>query len=100
MNRRGFLGAILAAGVAPAVVRYANMMPVRRLTSGLVMPVDYGGSDSVIVVRSSWMPGVGDVIRVSGSMAAPSGLYRVVRRGDPGEFTIAPHDALAYAVSE
>lgn len=29
MNRRGFLGAILAAGVAPAIVKVASLMPVR-----------------------------------------------------------------------
>lgn len=36
MNRRGFLSAILAAGVAPAVVRAASLMPVRTLPSGIV----------------------------------------------------------------
>lgn len=40
MNRRGFLGAILAAGAAPAVVKYANLMPVfRRAESGLLTPL-------------------------------------------------------------
>lgn len=45
MNRRGFLGAILAAGVAPAVVRAASLMPVRVLESDLVLPLPfcYGG---------------------------------------------------------
>ena len=40
MNRRGFLGAILAAGVAPAVVKAANIMPVfvRREVGGLLVP--------------------------------------------------------------
>lgn len=34
MNRRGFIGAILAAGLAPAIVRVASLMPVR----GIVLP--------------------------------------------------------------
>jgi hypothetical protein len=33
MNRRGFLGAILAAGVAPAFVGSRVLMPVRRLVA-------------------------------------------------------------------
>lgn len=37
-GRRGFLGAILAAAAAPAIVRAASLMPVRRLASGLVVP--------------------------------------------------------------
>jgi hypothetical protein len=37
MNRRGFLGAILAAGVAPAVVKAASLMPIFvRRESGLL----------------------------------------------------------------
>ncbi len=38
MNRRGFMTAILSAGVAPAVVRAASLMPVRQLDSGVVLP--------------------------------------------------------------
>lgn len=38
MNRRGFLGAILAAGVAPAVVRAVSLMPLVTRPSGLVLP--------------------------------------------------------------
>lgn len=34
MNRRGFLGAMLAAGVAPAIVRASSLMKV----SGIVIP--------------------------------------------------------------
>lgn len=36
MNRRSFMGAILGAAVAPAVVRAASLMPVRALESGVV----------------------------------------------------------------
>lgn len=39
MNRRGFLGAILAAGAAPAIVKAASLMPVfTRSASGLFVP--------------------------------------------------------------
>lgn len=40
MNRRGFLGAILAAGAAPAIVHAANIMPVfmRKEVGGLLVP--------------------------------------------------------------
>lgn len=40
MNRRGFLGAILAAGVAPAVVKASSLMPVlvRKELGGLLVP--------------------------------------------------------------
>jgi hypothetical protein len=38
MDRRGFLGAILAAGVAPAVVKAASLMPLWvRSESGLIV---------------------------------------------------------------
>ena len=39
ITRRGFLGAILAAGVAPAVVKAGNLMPVRPV-GGLILPGD------------------------------------------------------------
>lgn len=35
MNRRGFLGAILAAAAAPAIVRAESLMPTR---SGILVP--------------------------------------------------------------
>lgn len=35
MNRRGFLGAILAAATAPAIVRAQSLMPTR---SGILVP--------------------------------------------------------------
>ena len=39
MNRRGFLGAILAAGMAPAIVHAANLMPLVVRPSGLIVPM-------------------------------------------------------------
>lgn len=41
MNRRGFLQAILAAAAAPAVVKAANLMPVKALESGVLVPETY-----------------------------------------------------------
>lgn len=42
MNRRGFLGAILGAAMAPAVVRASSMMQImpgyKEIESGLVVP--------------------------------------------------------------
>lgn len=35
MNRRGFLGAILAAGVAPAIGHAGILMPVRKIVTGI-----------------------------------------------------------------
>jgi len=32
MNRRGFLGAILAAGVAPVYIKYGSLMPLVRVS--------------------------------------------------------------------
>lgn len=43
MDRRGFLGAILAAGVAPAIVNAANLMPIFvRREGGLLAPQSMG----------------------------------------------------------
>ncbi len=36
MNRRGFLGSILALGAAPAIVRASHIMPVRVLEEPLI----------------------------------------------------------------
>lgn len=45
MNRRGFLSAILAAGIAPAVCKAANLMPVFvRRESGLLLPTTHDGA--------------------------------------------------------
>ncbi len=39
MNRRDFLKGILAAGIAPAIVKAANIMPVRQISdTGIVQP--------------------------------------------------------------
>lgn len=38
MDRRGFLGSILLACAAPAIGRAANLMPVKMLDSGVLVP--------------------------------------------------------------
>lgn len=43
MNRRGFLGAILAAGVAPAIVRAESLMCCSGIVLPSVKPLVYGG---------------------------------------------------------
>ena len=46
MNRRGFLGAMLAAAVAPAVVKSGVLMPVRPIwTPPVWMGMDFGVED-------------------------------------------------------
>ena len=45
MNRRGFLAGILAAGMAPAVVRAASLMKVVSQTR-LIMPAPFGFHDN------------------------------------------------------
>lgn len=47
MNRRGFLGAILATGAAPAIVRVSSLMRVQGIivpTLGEVVAVNAGNS--------------------------------------------------------
>lgn len=44
MNRRGFLAAILASGVAPAIVKAANIMPVFvRPPDGVILRMSLDG---------------------------------------------------------
>ena len=50
MNRRGFLVGILAAGMAPAVVRAASLMKVVS-PAGLVAPEFYFSFDDEFVAR-------------------------------------------------
>ncbi len=44
MKRRNFLKSLLIAGVAPAIVKAENLMKVRPLESGLLVPEDFGMS--------------------------------------------------------
>lgn len=47
MNRRGFLQAILAAGVAPAFVGSSILMPVKKL----VLPREFPGVGDTVLMR-------------------------------------------------
>lgn len=49
ISRRGFLGAILAAGVAPFVVRAESLMAVRVPPAGIIVP-DFISVDKHVVV--------------------------------------------------
>lgn len=61
MNRRGFLAGILAAGISPAIVRAASLMPVKVMDSGIAVPtwlgVDLGTHDRYIMVTMEFTPG-------------------------------------------
>lgn len=62
MNRRSFLAGILAAGVAPAIVRVSSLMPVRRPLAVVTMEevIEYGLQSPLIRInygRLLW-PGV------------------------------------------
>jgi hypothetical protein len=52
LSRRGFLGAILAAGAAPAIVKAANIMPVfvRREGGGLIVPETVVTGNTLITI--------------------------------------------------
>ena len=59
MNRRQFLGAIIASACAPAIVRASSLMPVREIaaplylgTPGPAQTIDWGES---VLVRD-WTP--------------------------------------------
>lgn len=51
MNRRGFLGAILAAGVAPAVVQAANLMPMVRRPSGVITATSLDAEHVIVTLE-------------------------------------------------
>lgn len=53
LQRRSFLGAMLAAGVAPAIARSGVLMPVRRLVPGstLIEAPPWIGNGAVMCSR-------------------------------------------------
>lgn len=60
MQRRGFLGAILAAAVAPAVIR--NAMPVKPLGEGVLLGFDLGVNEQTgIAIMERYRVEVADV---------------------------------------
>lgn len=65
MNRRGFLGAILAAGVAPAIIRGGILMPVRQIaipttteiaaiTGNRLLTIDQITREAMIILKQQW----------------------------------------------
>jgi len=65
MNRRGFLGAILAASAAPAIVRAESLMRV----SGIVMPKwaqTAKVTGSILIVSHHGMA-LGDIFTIAGT---------------------------------
>lgn len=57
MNRRGFLSSILAAAVAPAIVRADSLMRVIPLETTILLETGVGGVTNVSVNSLLW-PGV------------------------------------------
>jgi hypothetical protein len=72
MNRRGFLSAILAAGVAPAFIGSSVLMPVRKLWTPpdhIVVRPGLGLDDSAVIqdaIDAQWKAGGGTVFLTGG----------------------------------
>jgi hypothetical protein len=65
MNRRGFLQAILAAGTAPAFVRYSSLMPLvvpRHIaaSNAVEVPLEFLRLSNLYVMQSAHGNGSGD----------------------------------------
>lgn len=78
MNRRGFIGSILAAAAAPAIVRADSLMKivVPRETRMLRVLVDYGQSNFVDHERFMFVSNLADVSGLPGFVP----VCRYVRR--------------------
>ncbi len=69
MNRRGFLGAMLAAGAAPAIVKASSLMPI--WTPKLWTPTEFGPMTATEVLATHqrmynyWMASVTEMIALS-----------------------------------
>ena len=63
INRRRFLASILAAGMAPAVIKAANLMPVRALPSGVLIAEDIATQGSILRAQEFVSDGVFTVPR-------------------------------------
>lgn len=84
MNRRSFMQAILAASVAPAVVRAASLMRVRVTDGGIALPTHddalwvRNGPDEPFVLVARWNRRLTQdevqAVRELGPWAAPIGL--------------------------
>jgi hypothetical protein len=63
MQRRGFLGAMLAAGVAPAFVGSKILMPVKTISS----PYDALASNYVLGMQNSMYLAASEMLRILNS---------------------------------
>ncbi len=57
MNRRGFLGAMLAAGVAPAIVRADSLMRIVPRDVVILPVMEIGRIDRFTIIRTPSIPG-------------------------------------------
>ena len=82
MNRRGFLGAMLAAAASPAIVRASSLMPI--YTPPLVLWGD-GIHDDTAALQALMdgkkvkrlFPGVAEAVGVSGGLLLSGGVFLV-----------------------
>ena len=89
MNRRGFLGTMLALGAAPAVVRAESLMAVRSLWVPDCKVVTVGGNsiltieqitrDALRILNAQMSLMTGDIYRTFGKQADAL----VIRRPEP-----------------
>jgi hypothetical protein len=79
MDRRGFLKAMLVAGMAPAICKAENLMKVSSLPRG------YEESEGGIVIPEPSFGSPGDIFTISGD----DRIYRVTRELDAGANEIA-----------
>lgn len=68
MNRRSFLQAILAVGMAPAILRAESLMKMVRRESGLIVPTwKYVSADAELdgILSTAWVcgPRMGDHVQ-------------------------------------
>jgi len=99
MDRRGFIGSILALGAAPALVKYGNIMPIfKRAENGLVLPDDEIATkvgDSTRILTSGLT--LGDVFTIQGYYAFDRGTRRKARALQ--QFVVTGLDASGVSIS-
>jgi hypothetical protein len=72
IKRRGFLGAILAAGVAPAFVGSSILMPVRKIIAPFDWRGDQWSADEIALFKAEQRPKL-DFNKVKQELQAASG---------------------------
>lgn len=93
LTRRSFLGGILAAGVAPAVIARASLGHMRATESGLLVPDIYVGQVTGIywpnfsARETVWVNGVPHYLQ-AGVLVPAKGIYHGFRLGS-GKLHIA-----------